>query len=448
MNKILRVFAVGLILCGLLVTMPSETSYAAGDIASGGMGNGNTNGKGGIHAMGYFVTIYEEANDYLSNGTADQQEQGKTVNQMKKQWSKYFVEEDWTTNPERCADRMVRGEGFIVCDNQYVKQVCNNGNRYVIENGNAKKMSTWVHYIDKNHIASTPQIDSGQLDPTMSATDKPQEAYQHTGGYQNSAFDKELLNVIMDNAHTSAKLNGYIAAGQEGMAWRQYMQLLYSVYVNSKYNAEMAEYIESYLRNTNRNGSQSFQVITITAVVAMPHQGGYAWYTAPEFYGKLLGVKKGLPNAETVKFKSKANWANSTTSWSQEYMKSDAQGWSNEIRSGVKGRIKYDTSYANSQTIWQPAWFSADGSVKFSGGYNQARWRYTVFPTGYYGKDGGNSGYTFIASKVEEGPLAASYGLYLQTTPKNKPFDTTMGGSTEATSKITFPSNAGQILQS
>ena len=71
-----------------------------------------------------------------------------------------------------------------------------------------------------------------------------------------------------------------------------------------------------------------------------------------------------------------------------------------------------------------------------------------MYPTGLYGKDGGNSGYTFIASKVEEGPLAASYGLYLQTTPKNKPFDTTMGGSTEATSKITFPSNAGQILQS
>lgn len=447
MKRFLRIFAVGLVLCGLLITVPSETVEAT-DIIPGSNGNGNLSGDGGITAEGYYVCIYEEPNMFSDKGGADVEVGAGlgAVGQMKAQWgTKYFTNIDW--NAKWATQSMSNGKGFIVTDDEADAITCNNGHKKFANNGSPQKLCIPVYYANPN--AATPQLSGGVLDKSMGKTTNPLEAYQHTGSYNNPSFDKELRNAIMDNAHTASKLNGYINGAQPGLSWQRYMQLLYSVYVSSGYEGndggKQCTELINYLRNTNRNGSPNFQVIVISSVVAMRQGNDIVWYTAPEFYSCLTGVKGACTS--TKKFKSIGNWYNTTTSYSRAYMKNDMQNWMAEINNRGKMRA-FDTSYQMSQTIWQPAYIRADGTVTYDGGLSNYCWRYTMYPTGLYGKDGGNSGYTFIASKVEEGPLAASYGLYLQTTPKNKPFDTTMGGSTEATSKITFPSTADQILQS
>lgn len=430
--------------CGLLAVIPSKAVYAD-NINAGSNGNGNVSGDGGIVAAGYYVCIYEEANNYKSKGSADVEigEGLGSAGQMKAQWSKYFVDRDW--NLDWSAKQMKLNKGFIVMDNPDIANECNNGHKLYAYKGNSHTLKIPVYYANPN--AATPQLSGGVLDQSMGKTTNPLEAYQHTGSYHNPSFDKELRSAIMDNAHTASKLNGYINGAQPGLSWQRYMQLLYSVYVSSGYEGHddgaQCTSLINYLRNTNRNGSDSFQVIVISSVVAMRQGSDYVWYTAPEFYECLTGVRGAC--SATKDFKSKGNWFNTTTSFSKDYMKNDMVNWGAQLRS--KGKFRdYDPSFYNSQSYWQPAFIHADGSTTFGTSTNY-NWRYTMYPTGLYGKDGGNSGYTFIASKVEEGPLAASYGLYLQTTPKNKPFDTTMGGSTEATSKITFPSTADQISQ-
>ena len=431
MNKILRVFAAGLMFCGLMVTIPSKAVNAAGGggLAPGGAATGSGGGTGGpISFAGYYVTFYEEQNDYISQGSNNMELYGKSVSQMQYQWAKYFTQKDWTayksdvSHTSGYAESVYKNFGFIVADSLNATTYSKNKKFMRINGQNVPIPAVETYYVNPHNPGSTPLIDAGTLDSTMCQTTNPQEAYQYTGAYHNSDFDGQLRRAIMSNGQLATKLGGYIAKADPGLAWRQYLQLLYSVYVNSGYQPEMSDIIEDYLRNTNRNGSNTFQVITVTAIVGIKENGGVVWYSAPEFYKSMLGTKE-YPVAATGRFRDGSNWANTTTSASTQHIIDDATGWSQELRAGVHGRINFNTNYTLGQTYWMPIQFRADGTINTNQGVDQTRWRYTVFPTGYYGKDGGNSGYTFIASKVEEGPLAASYGLYLQTTPKNKPFD-------------------------